>query len=115
LKDYVKPELLAVFGIAMKKYPSLTIVAINTDNDHIHLQIEIAPDISVAAAVQRLKIMSSVHLKKKFKFIKNMYLDGGIWSVGYFSSTIGLNEEQIKKYIAWQGQKDLPQDATLGF
>jgi len=115
LKDYVKPELLAVFGIAMKKYPSLTIVAINTDNDHIHLQIEIAPDISVAAAVQRLKIMSSVHLKKKFKFIKNMYLDGGIWSVGYFSSTIGLNEEQIKKYIAWQGQKDLPQTASLGF
>ena len=115
LKDYVKPELLAVFGIAMKKYPSLTIVAINTDNDHIHIQIEIAPDISVAAAVQRLKIMSSVHLKKKLKFIKNMYLDGGIWSVGYFSSTIGLNEEQIKKYIAWQGQKDLPQDATLGF
>ena len=115
LKDYVKPELLAVFGIAMKKYPSLTIVAINTDNDHIHIQIEIAPDISVAAAVQRLKIMSSVHLKKKLKFIKNMYLDGGIWSVGYFSSTIGLNEEQIKKYIAWQGQKDLPQTASLGF
>lgn len=115
LKSYVKPELLAVFGRAMKKYPSLHIVAINTDNDHLHLQIEIAPDISVAAAVQQLKSMSSAHLKKKFKFIKNMYLDGGIWSVGYFSSTIGLNEEQIKKYIAWQGQKDLPQEASLGF
>ena len=115
MKEYVKPELLAVLGVAMKKYPSLHIVAINTDNDHIHLQIEIAPDVSVAAAVQRLKILTSVHLKKKFKFIKNMYLDGGIWSVGYFSSTIGLNEEQIKKYITWQGQKDLPQKASLGF
>ncbi|OIO08405.1 hypothetical protein AUJ35_00355 [Candidatus Falkowbacteria bacterium CG1_02_41_21] len=59
--------------------------------------------------------MSSAHLKKKFKFIKTMYLDGGIWSVGYFSSTIGLNEAQIKKYIAWQGQKDMPQVSTLGF
>ena len=63
----------------------------------------------------QLKSMSSHHFKKKFKFIKTMYLDGGIWSVGYFSSTIGLNEEQIKKYIVWQGQKDLPQKTTLGF
>lgn len=115
MKEYVKPELLAVFGRAMKKYPELQIIAINTDNDHIHIQIEISPDISVSAAVQQLKSMSSVHLKKKFKFIKEMYLDGGIWSVGYFSSTIGLNEQQIKKYIAWQGQKDLPQETTLGF
>ena len=115
LKEYVKPELLAIFTHAMKKYPTLQLVAINTDNDHIHIQIEIAPDISVAAAVQQLKSMSSAHLKKKFKFIRTMYLDGGIWSVGYFSSTIGFNEEQIKKYIAWQGQKDLPQTASLGF
>jgi putative transposase len=115
LKEYVKPELLAVFGRAMKKYPTLEIIIINTDNDHLHLQMEISPDISVAAVVQQLKSMSSAHLKKKFKFIKNMYLDGGIWSVGYFSSTVGLNEQQVQKYIAWQGQKDLPQEAKLGF
>ena len=36
-----------------------------------------------------------------------MYLDGSIWSVGYFVSTVGLNEESIKKYIANQGRKDL--------
>jgi len=114
-KEYVKPELLAIFGRAMKKYPELQLVSINTDNDHIHIQIEIPPDIAVAAAVQQLQSMSSAHLKKKFKFIKTMYLDGSIWSVGYFLSIIGLNEDQIKKYIAWQGQKDMPQVSTLGF
>ena len=46
-------------------------------------------------------------LKKEFKFIREMYLDGSIWSVGYFVSTIGLNEEMIKRYIAQQGRKDL--------
>jgi putative transposase len=69
LKEYVKPELLAVFGRAMKKYPELQIITINTDNDRIHLQIEIPPDLAVAAVVQQLKSMSSTHLKKKFKFI----------------------------------------------
>jgi len=105
LKDYVKPELLAVFGSAMKKYPELQIVAINTDNDHIHLQIEIPPDLAVAAVVQQLKSMSSAHLKKKFKFIKTMYLDGGVWSVGYFSSTIGLNEQQVKSILLGKARR----------
>lgn len=99
----------------MKKYPTLEIVNLNTDEDHIHLQIEISPDLSVAAVVRKLKSVSSLHLKKKFKFIREMYLDGSIWSVGYFSSTIGLNESQIQKYIAWQGKKDYPEQLGLEF
>jgi len=115
LKDYVKPELLSIMNRTIRKYPELQMVAINVDNDHLHLQIEIPPDISVAAVVQQLKSSSSHYLKKKYKFIKEMYLDGSIWSVGYFSSTIGLNEEQISKYIKYQGNKDLPKTARLEF
>jgi REP element-mobilizing transposase RayT len=44
-----------------------------------------------------------------------MYIDGNIWSVGYFSSTLGLNEEIIKRYIEQQGVKDTPQQAHLEF
>lgn len=115
IKNYVKKELLEIFAKTMEKYPTLEIISINTDQDHVHLQIEISPDISVAAVVKILKAKSSIELKKKFKFIREMYLDGSIWSVGYFSSTIGLNEKQISKYIEWQGKKDLPQDLGLEF
>ncbi|HLD34727.1 MAG TPA: IS200/IS605 family transposase [Patescibacteria group bacterium] len=108
LKDYVKKELLAcLFGIT-KKYPTLHIEAINVDQDHLHLQIEIAPDVAVSEVVQRCKAISSIQLKKKFKFIRDMYIEGNIWSVGYFSSTIGLNEREVKKYIERQGRKDFP-------
>ena len=110
LKPYVKAEVLASLYDTLKKYPTLRLEAVNTDDDHIHLQIEIPPNISVAAAVGKVKALSSIHLKRKFKFIREMYLEGGVWSVGYFSSTVGLNENQVKKYIAWQGKKDLPQD-----
>jgi len=112
LKDYVKMELLESFYNTVKKYPVLRIENVNVDQDHIHLQIEIAPSVSVAEVVKKLKIYSSKHLKHKFKFIRKMYLDEGIWSVGYFSSTIGLNEEQIKKYIENQGRKDFPVEQT---
>lgn len=112
LKEYVKIELLKSLFSTVEKYPTLRIENVNVDQDHIHLQIEIAPSVSVAEAVKRLKVYSSMHLKHKFKFIREMYLDEGIWSVGYFSSTIGLNEEQIRKYIEYQGKQDLPTDQS---
>ena len=113
LKEYVKLELVKNLKETIKNYPTLKIVEINTDQDHLHLQIEIPPDQTVAAVVRILKSKSSFALKKKFKFIREMYLDGSIWSVGYFSSTIGLNEKQITDYIEWQGKRDLPKTIEL--
>jgi len=107
--------LLKSFHETVEKYPTLHIESVNTDIDHIHLQIEIPPNISVAVAVKTLKARSSIELKKKFRFIREMYIDGNIWSVGYFSSTIGLNEEQIKKYIEYQGRQDLPKQPSFDF
>jgi len=97
----------------VEEYPTLYFVMINTDEDHVHIQIEIPPDLSVAAVVRIIKSRTSLYLKKKFKFIGEMYLDGSIWSVGYFSSTVGLNEKQIQKYIEWQGKKDTPENLEL--
>ena len=100
---------------ATKKYPTLFIHSFNTNDDHVHLQIEIPPNLSVAAVVQRLKSESSAILKKRFKFIRDMYIDGSIWSVGYFVSTVGLNEKMIKAYIANQGRKDQGTTARFEF
>jgi putative transposase len=115
LKEYVKQELRKYLYRATKKYPTLYILSFNTNDDHVHLQIEIPPDLSVAAVVQRLKSESSQHLRKQFKFIRDIYLDGGIWSVGYFVSTVGLNEQMIKRYIANQGRLDKGTTKRLGF
>ena len=109
------PILKKAFYETIKKYPTLYIHALNTDQDHVHLQIEIPPNLTVAAVVQRLKSESSAVLKKKFKFIRDMYLDGSIWSVGYFVSTVGLNEEMIKKYIASQGRSDRGHTVRMKF
>jgi len=115
IKEYTKQELRKYLYSATKKYPTLYIHSFNTNEDHVHLQIEIPPNLSIAAVVQRLKAESSFHLKKQFKFIREMYLDGSIWSVGYFVSTVGLNEEAIKRYIANQGKKDRGTTMRFGF
>ena len=115
IKEYTKQELRKYLYRATKKYPTLYIHSFNTNEDHVHLQIEIPPNLSIAAVVQRLKAESSAELKKKFKFIRDMYLDGSIWSVGYFVSTVGLNEAMIKRYIANQGRADRGTTMRFGF
>ena len=95
------------------KYPTIYLISVNTNEDHVHLQIEIPPNIEVSTAIQRLKSETSKKIRKKFKFIDRMYLEKGIWSVGYFSSTVGLNEEQIKKYIEYQQKRDQGGQLTL--
>ena len=44
-----------------------------------------------------------------------MYLGvNGIWSTGYFVSTVGINEKTIRKYVQKQGLEDSGQ-AKLKF
>ena len=77
--------------------------------------LEIPPDMAVCEVVQLLKQNSSRSLKKRFAFIRRMYIENSIWSVGYFSSTIGINEELIRRYIEYQGKKEKPEQINLGF
>ena len=106
LKPYVLIELKKILYTTVKKYPTLWILNLNTDEDHVHLQIEISPNIAISDVVGKLKASSSRFLRSKFKFIREIYLEkDGIWSVGYFSSTVGLNEAQVKRYIDWHSHR----------
>jgi putative transposase len=118
LTEYVKVELVKSLYALQRRHPDWYFEAINTDHDHIHIQMEFPPSESVAAVVQEIKVASSLALKKRFPFIKRIYQynkSGGIWAVGYFVSTIGLDEATIKKYIERQGQAELPQDVSAAF
>ena len=92
-------ELKRSFFETLKEYPTLWIEKLATDEDHIHFQIEVPPNMTVSATVQALKIQSSLHLKRRFKFIREMYIDGSIWSVGYFVSTVCLKRDIVNAWL----------------
>ena len=99
-----------------KRYPDWYFSKINTGDDHVHILMEIPPKYSIAEVVQKLKSYTCVYLRNRFKFIDNMYDGkGGIWSAGYFVSTVGLNEENIRKYIGIQNNYDIGKDLTDEF
>ena len=109
--EYVKK---AVIGIG-KQYPEIEIVEVNTDVDHIHILVSIPPKFSVSEVVKVIKAKTGLYMRKKFSFLDKVYWGvGGIWSVGYFVSTVGITEETIRKDIEMQGKEDSGQ-ALLEF
>lgn len=116
LKPYVRERLVRFwFELLKTKYPTLYIHEINTGDDHVHMMIEIPPTEAICEIVKKLKTHASIYLKSSFPFIRRIYEDKGIWSVGYFVSTVGLNEEQIRKYIQNQNRYDVGNDVSNKF
>ena len=90
-----------------RQHPELHIIEVNTDEDHIHILLSIAPKVAVAEAVRIIKSNTARMLKAKFPFLATGYFDKqAIWSIGYFISTIGLTEAIIQRYIKQQGDED---------
>ena len=88
-------------------YPEIVFFEVNTDQDHAHLHISIPPKMTVSRAVNIIKVNTSREIKKKFDFLKDVYWGtDGIWSDGYFVSTIGINEKVIREYIENQDKED---------
>ena len=69
--------------------------------DHIHMCLSIAPKDSVAFAIGFIKGKSAVRIHRQI--LGNKRVTGlHFWSRGYCVSTVGLDEETIRKYIREQ-------------
>lgn len=98
-----------------KHHPEIEYIEKKIQADHVHLLVSFPPKYSVAQVVQILKQNTGGALKGKFDFLKDRYhAAGGIWSVGYFVSTVGLDETMIRNYVCYQEKEDLGQ-AKLEF
>ena len=90
-----------------KYYPEIELREVNHDRDHVHLLLSIPPKMSVSETVRIIKANTGKALREKFKFLEKVYYGmEGIWSEGYFVSTVGVNESTIANYVRLQGQED---------
>ena len=93
-----------------KYYPDWKYIAIGIDVDHVHLHMVIPPKYAVSMVIETIKKNTSRHLSLKFRFLKRVYWDNrGIWSKGFFVSTVGINEAVIRKYVQMQEKEDTGQ------
>ena len=97
-----------------KYYPDWEYLEIGTDLDHVHLHMIIPPKYAVGTVIETLKKNTSRALREKFAFLSKVYWDKkGIWAVGYFVSTVGINEGIIRRYVEMQGKEEAGQAFSL--
>ena len=106
----VDEYLLKKMDEIRKTYPEIEYVQRNIQPDHIHLVLNFPPKYSIAKVVQIIKSNTGKAMWEKFEFLRKRYYGrGGIWSAGYFVSTVGLDEKLIEKYVRYQEKEDLGQ------
>jgi putative transposase len=87
--------------------PGVTIETIGFDTDHLHMVMSIPPKYSISAVMGKLKSQSASELRKAFAWLSKVYWEENIvWSTGYFVSSVGVDEETIRRYVEHQGSQD---------
>ena len=90
-------------------WKGIEIISGNLQADHVHLILSIPPKVSVSTAVGYLKGRSAIKIFDRFPRLRQR-LGKHFWARGYCVSTVGVDEEQLKKYVRWQLQKDRGED-----
>ena len=91
----------------LRSMPGVSMESIGFDQDHLHMVMVIPPKYSIAAVIGQLKSQSASHLRNRFPWLSRVYWNENIvWSPGYFVSSVGIDEETVKRYVEHQGQQD---------
>jgi len=93
-------------GDIQKHHPDIEIEKYSVQKDHVHLIIVIPPKYSVSEIIGKIKANTSREIRRRFAWVKKVYWHNEFWSPGFFSSTVGINEEVIKRYIEFQEKID---------
>ena len=74
--------------------------------DHVHICISIPPKYAVSNVIGYIKGKSAISIARNFMGRRRNFSGENFWARGYFVSTIGLDEEEVKKYIRAQEKED---------
>ena len=101
-KRHIESHLFDIQGY----HPDVEIERYSIQRDHVHLVVIVPPRYSVSSIVGKIKANTSREIRKEFPQIKKIYWRNEFWSPGFFSSTVGINEDVIKRYVEYQEKAD---------
>jgi len=110
VSNYVKQQ---IYRLCSQK-EDVEVVEVNVQPDHIHLVVSVPPKYAVSQFMGFLKGKLALRLFDRFPQLRRRYWGQHVWSRGYCVSTVGLDEERIKKYVQWQNRKEAAADVAQG-
>ena len=108
IAEYTKQQ---VYQLCRQK-DKVEVLELKVQADHVHLIVSIPPKYAVSNFVGYLKGKLAIKLLNQYEPVKRKYWGRHVWSRGYCVSTIGLDEEKIRKYVKWQEQREKQAEAV---
>jgi len=102
-----------VYRLCQQK-DQVEVLELNVQPDHVHLVVSLPPKYAVSEFMGYLKGKLALRLFQRYEHLGRRYWGRHLWSRGYCVSTIGLDEEKIRKYVKWQEQQEKDDEATQG-
>jgi len=81
--------------------------------DPVHMLISIPPKYAVAQVVGYIKGKSAIHIARYHSERRRNFVGHHFWARGYFVSTVGRDEQVIRRYIQNQENEDRQQDQLM--
>lgn len=92
---------------ASRQKELIEVLELNIQPDYIHLTLSVPTKYSISRVVEYLKGKLALKIFERYERLGKRYWGWHLWSRGYCVSTIGLNEEEIRKYVKWQEKKEM--------
>jgi putative transposase len=97
-----------------KQKEQIEVLELNVQPDHVHLVVSIPPKYSVSEFMGYLKGKMALRLFQQYESQGRRYWGRHLWARGYCVSTIGLDEEKIRKYVQWQEKQEKQVEVVQG-
>ena len=98
IKEFLEGEIKN-----LSMYKGVEVKELNIQKDHVHIVVSIPPKTSLSEYMGYLKGKTAIKLfQRQSEMRKKPYWGNHFWARGYFVSTVGLDEEVIKKYVKYQ-------------
>ena len=112
LKEFLEDQIKSLC-----EWNRVEILEMNVQTDHVHVILYVPPKLSISNLMGILKGKTAIKIFKSYPGLKKKpYWGNHFWSRGYCSSTVGLDEEKIRKYVKYQErQEKLHEDQQQNF
>ena len=91
----------------LREWQGAEILELNVREEHVHLVVSVPPRVSISRLMGVLKGKTAIKLFGKYKAPKRRpYWGNHFWSRGYCVTTVGLDEEKIRRYVRFQEENE---------
>ena len=89
------------------EWKGIEILELNIRKDHEHMVATIPPRISISDAMGIIKWKTAIAVFKGHTNLKEKpYRGNHFWSRGYCVTTIGMDEDKIRRYVKYQEDRE---------